>query len=204
MKFPQYIGLLALCLLIASCSSGSSSVSDSSDEGWTEVSVTIGERSGGSAAQGPELFPASIETFRFTVTGPDMSPMKEIVDVQGQDTITVVFVVPNGPDRCFRIDALDGDGRLLYSGVTCADIQGPTSVTVYMRTQCDIYVDINTGDDDINDGSIAMPLETITRAIEEAGIREIDNAVICVAAGTYYGSGGYAYAPPPSAPELAV
>lgn len=198
MKFLQYIGILVLSLLIASCNSGSD-VSDGSGSGSTEVSVSIGERSGGSSAElSPELFPAEIISFRFTVTGPNMDPMEQIVNVVGTDPFTVIFIVPNGY-RCFSIyasDAPNGEGTVLYSGVTCQDIGGgPETVTVFMQLQlaCDLYVDVETGDDDTNDGSQALPYETITKAIFEAGDRPILNASICIAAGTYYGTTGYGY-----------
>ncbi len=183
MKYLQYIGFLALSLMIASCNSGSD-VSDSSGSGSTEVAVTIGERSaGGSAAQGPELFPASVASFEFSVTGPNMSPLGQIVDLQpGQTSFTVIFIVPNGLNRCFAINALNAIGGLAYSGVSCVDINGGTPiVTVYMQQECALYVDVNTGVDTPDCTDSNNPCQTITYALTQTA----GNEAICVAAGTY-------------------
>lgn len=72
---------------------------------------------------------SALTHIRYMVTGPGMPVMTGTVPVQG-DIVEFVLNVPNGPQRHFMIEALDGD-QIRYSGEAYRDLDGrPITVVI--------------------------------------------------------------------------
>jgi hypothetical protein len=60
-------------------------------------------------------------SFELTVTGPDMDPVTGAM-TPGDDSVVAALSVPLGPDRVFRVEALDEFGAVLYRGSQTVDV----------------------------------------------------------------------------------
>lgn len=78
----------------------------------------------------PSLLKASALTrIRYIVSGPGMNVMTGTVPVEG-DLVEFVLNVPNGPERHFMIEALDGD-QIRYSGEANRNLDGaPITIVI--------------------------------------------------------------------------
>jgi hypothetical protein len=70
---------------------------------------------------------SAITRIRYIITGPGMNIMTGTVPVEG-DIVEFIINVPNGPQRHFMIEALDGD-QVRYSGEAYRDLDG-TPITI--------------------------------------------------------------------------
>jgi hypothetical protein len=72
---------------------------------------------------------SALTHIRFMVTGPGMPALTGTVPVQG-DIVEFILNVPNGPQRHFLIEALDGD-QVRYSGEADRDLDGrPITIVI--------------------------------------------------------------------------
>lgn len=127
---------ILLAAFVVGCGGGGSSAVDS---GSTKVSIKIGQSRIVSLlqklfTQSTTAIPSNVAKIGFVISGPDLSPTEEIVDVSGKTEITVTFNVPNGVDRNFLAIALAADGTTsLFQGDVNADLNGtPVDLTIQM------------------------------------------------------------------------
>src|SRR3989304_7063608 len=112
-KFILITLLTTLLFTNVNCGGG---VESSNTSGKTMVSINIG-KAGSTASTGERLsksIPSHIASIRFTITAPDIVTIIRIVPVAGRESISETFEIPNGKNRNFLIEALDGSGLVIY------------------------------------------------------------------------------------------
>jgi len=119
------LAALALCaaaILLAGCSE--KPVDGSGGEADVTFSLSLTSTS----------MQALIEQFRVTVTGDDFGEIIAPLTISG-NFVQGQVRVPTGPHRTFTVDALDGTGRLIYTGSVVADVIAgkPLEVSVPME-----------------------------------------------------------------------
>lgn len=76
--------------------------------------------------------PANIVNIKYTISGPDMDTIRDVVPVSGE-TVTFTIDVPNGHRRHFLLEALDANGVVNYRGEADADLNGtPIILVIFM------------------------------------------------------------------------
>ncbi len=202
-KLLLLLPVLALMIITISCGRGGST----SDGGSSLVSITVGgegqsaeikiEKNAFLAQAGFFLrdalepdsamaqIPSNIVTILFTISGPDMTTIYREVSVAGQSSITETFLVPNGINRHFLVEAKNASGNIIYRGETIVNTNGnPLSLAIDMHPR--LNVDVNTGSDTPNCGDVKNPCKTITFALTQT----TGNEEIFIAAGTYNAASG--------------
>lgn len=141
------LALLAIninCGSSSSGSNGSSIVSITVDEGGQSASVKIEKNTLFAQAKlfvrnliksdfAVAAIPSNVNNILFTISAPDMTTIPKDVPVAGQCSITETFLVPNGNNRHFLVEAKDSSGTVLYRGSTTADLDGtPITLSINM------------------------------------------------------------------------
>jgi cellulose 1,4-beta-cellobiosidase len=109
-------------ITLTSCGGGGGG-SSSSDSGTSIVTIAIGE-SNQTTKSAASSIPTSVYKIVFTISAPDMDTITREVINSGQSSITESFIVPNGSNRYFLIEAKDTTGRVLYEGSTYTNLDG--------------------------------------------------------------------------------
>jgi len=117
-----FVYFIAIITLLTSCGGGGGG-SSSSDSGTSVVTIAIGE-SNQTAKASASSIPTSVYRIVFTISASDMETIKKEVVVSGQSSITESFIVPNGSNRYFLVEALDSSGTVLYEGSTYTSLDG--------------------------------------------------------------------------------
>jgi hypothetical protein len=151
------LSVVSLLVMTAGCSGGSSTVnSDSSLVTITvggngkSAGISIGKntffaRSGflakkfiASAGSVFAAIPAGVNEIDFTITGPEADFQKQsrrVPVVSGQGDITEQFVVSNGNNRHFLVEAKDSSGNVTYTGENSANLDGvPVTINITMSS----------------------------------------------------------------------
>lgn len=182
--------IIALTLLVAginSCGGGGSSSTNTS--GSTSVTINIGQTTAASnasrvATDGTSTIPSNVVSIKFTVSAPDMTTIERLVTVLVRDSISEIFIVPNGPDRYFLVEAMDKSGNVLYRGDAYATLNGtPTHLSITM---------VSTGGTPVTvTGTWELHLKCVTQTSDVAALQITLNEST---GGAFTGAGnGYDY-----------
>ena len=77
--------------------------------------------------------PSAVNKIIFTVEGADIEAITKSVNVSGQSEITEEFMIPNGDNRRFTVDAIGPSSGVLYTGSATANLDGmPVTLTIDM------------------------------------------------------------------------
>jgi uncharacterized repeat protein (TIGR02543 family) len=126
--YLRWATMLALSLIIAACSSGSSP----DTEKTSAVTIRINQQSlVQKAAVQPAAALAARYTLRITVSAPDYYHVYPDVPLTGTGVVNFTILVPNGLQRTFFVELLDENGLPVYFGSTTANLDGsPISLAV--------------------------------------------------------------------------
>ncbi len=135
MKKIYILLILALITISISCGSNGNLSSDSS--GTTKVTINLGEtriaQPAGNLPSTATTIPSHVTTIRFEISAPDMNFIEKTVSVAGQESISESFIVPNGLNRHFVVEAYNINNLLIYIGDSYADLNGtPVTITIVM------------------------------------------------------------------------
>lgn len=135
MKKIYILLFLALITINISCGGGGSLSSDSS--GMTKVTINLGEtriaQPAGNQPSTATTIPSHVTTIRFEISAPDMNTIEKTVPIAGQESISESFIVPNGLNRHFVVEAYNINNLLIYTGDSYADLKGsPVNITIVM------------------------------------------------------------------------
>ena len=142
-KILFFISSILLFTIIAGCGAGGSS---SGDKGSSRVSITIGgngqtvsiksEKNTFIAQAGllmkkvlrtttaSAAIPQNVTHIVFTISAPDINTITRDVLIAGQSSVTEAFIIPNGNNRHFRVEAKDSSGAVLFRKEATANLEG--------------------------------------------------------------------------------
>lgn len=141
--------LMMMCLILAAAAlnscGGGSATSNPSD---SMVTINLGAITTSSVAGRPisssPIIPADIVTLKFKITATDMTAIERTVTVDNKALISESFMVPNGKNRRFSVEALDASGNILYKGETYSDLEGtPVQLSITMASTAVVAVDVS-------------------------------------------------------------
>src|SRR4030067_3761618 len=77
--------------------------------------------------------PSTVNKINFTIEGDDIETITKEVNVSGQSAITEEFMIPNGDNRLFTVQAMSPSNAALYTGSAYANLDGmPVTLTIDM------------------------------------------------------------------------
>ena len=122
-RIDKWLAFLASVILVAfACGCGSAPGGSAS--GKTNVEIVIASRQTASSPAGmrsilPRAIPDNVATVRVTVSAPDMTTIVQGVSVvPGDNSVSVILDIPNGPGRLFVVEVFNAVATLLYRGET--------------------------------------------------------------------------------------
>lgn len=136
MKKIYILLILALITINISCG-GDGSLSSDDSFGMTKVTINLGEtRIAQPIGNQPSIattIPSHVTTIRFEISAPDMNTIEKTVSIAGQESISESFLVPNGLNRHFVVEAYNTNNLLIYRGDSYANLNGsPVNITIVM------------------------------------------------------------------------
>ncbi|MDA8156227.1 MAG: hypothetical protein M0Z52_07205 [Actinomycetota bacterium] len=150
-KIIQLFAALSVTAILAACGAGGGGGSSSGGPGGgggstTQLTITVGNNwqtaqvetgSGTFLAKAFGLvkdavtpdeaaaaIPSNVASIGFIITAADMATISTNAPVSGQTSITETFNVPNGNFRAVRVNAMDGNGDVLYTGNITLNLNG--------------------------------------------------------------------------------
>jgi len=77
--------------------------------------------------------PQNVTQIVFTISAPDITTITRDVHISGQASVTETFIVPNGNNRRFLVEAKDSSGNVLFRKEAYSNLNGsPVTLTLNM------------------------------------------------------------------------
>jgi len=163
--YLKWATMLALLLMISACGSAPSSSSDSRNTSAVTIKVSQQTQARKAVVKSATAL-ASLSALRITVSAADFYHVYPDVPLTGGSTVQTTILVPNGVQRTFRVEILDGAGLPAYFGSTTTDLDG-SPIGLAVDASNPLYTVTYTGNG--NSGGSApldptryMPTQTVT------------------------------------------